>query len=233
MVLSGEDSETSALAEACATTSRALPLPPKEGADLLAGLGSLDDQIEQEGSDPEGDFARVVIAASTYRTGATSAETLGGALARFRDTCDAAGHSFEDASPTTADEVPESDTTEARTTDVSTATAEAGVTEPDVCPGPPAESPTPEIAAQCLYVAYKAGDPGLAGFYASEEAIDSMFETPWEPPEWSFQGCEDTQTVQPTCGYFIPDSSHGVGVEMLMSYGASMGAAVMEVAFYG
>jgi hypothetical protein len=90
---------------------------------------------------------------------------------------------------------------------------------------------TPEIAAQCFYRSYTAGDQAAASPFASWGVFDSL--GPWQPPEWEWTGCEASDTgYASACWMFIEDDFHGVGVEMMMNRSEDT-YYVAQIEFYG
>jgi hypothetical protein len=233
-----DDDDGGALEDACNVTSDALPKPLDEGVEQLAGLQDLDDRLDAEGGDPTGDFARVVIAANAYQVGAIDDDTMRSALARFGATCEAAGYSLTglDAAPPESSTSSQAVPTTPGTSEITETTAvPSGEVLASIEDCPPAPDPplSVEPTAQCLYLAYKVNDRELARFYASDEAISSIFEYPWQPPDWEWVGCTDVDTLVPNCSYFIRDDFHGVGVELEMTNTASLGPQVAKVTFLG
>lgn len=99
----------------------------------------------------------------------------------------------------------------------STTTAATAPAIPDEATGAACDSEDPataEEAAWCLYEAYKAGDEELALRYGSQEAVSSLFDVAWEPPDWQFSECDWRNTIF-TCSWVAP----GVAAEMLMQDG--------------
>jgi len=101
------------------------------------------------------------------------------------------------------------------------ATTPAGLS-PEECP----QEPTPgsvvgEQAARCLYHAWSVDDHVLARAYASDEAIEDLFEFPSEPSDWEWGGCDVS------CVWLAP----GVWVDMFMGSNPDGSLRVEEILF--
>jgi hypothetical protein len=108
-------------------------------------------------------------------------------------------------------------------------------TAPDPCATPPAKN-GPDHAANCLYSTYVAGDQGAAGYFASPEVVAKLFEYPFEPPEWTFLGCDPAEPNYDVCWFDagpIPGIAHGLSAEMTVFTTPSAGSTVEQLEFYG
>ncbi len=93
-----------------------------------------------------------------------------------------------------------------------------------------------EDAALCLYETYRANDAEAAALYVFDEAVvDTLFTTPWELPEWTFEGCEPSPDDANTfyCSFSVDAEVHGGVIEMRVYSTPSAGAGVDAVEFYG
>lgn len=92
-----------------------------------------------------------------------------------------------------------------------------------------------EFIAQCFYAAYRADDRAQAALFADPDAVDAVFQWPWEPPDWHFIECEETVDRLPYgfCYFWIDGEPHGVQVEMAMDGGVSAGMSVSAVEYFG
>lgn len=119
---------------------------------------------------------------------------------------------------------------------VQPASTVAPTTSPPECPRTWTEPMREmDLVAKCLYTAYREGDRDWAAVFADPEAVDRLFEWPWEPPEWQFDRCEENAAVPPYgyCYYWIEGEPHGVQVEMVMDGGVSAGLSVWGIEYYG
>ena len=76
--------------------------------------------------------------------------------------------------------------------------------------GAPASS---EQAAQCLYAAWKEGNPERAAAVATPEAVSSLFREKWSPPDAAFEPCiSDHQAGGDLCTYDYHGATYLVDV---------------------
>lgn len=92
-----------------------------------------------------------------------------------------------------------------------------------------------DLIAKCLYTAYRDGDRDRAAIFGDPDAVAKLFESPWEPPEWQFDRCEENASVPPYgyCYFGIHGEPHGVQIEMMLDGGLSAGLTVAAVEYYG
>ena len=139
-------------------------------------------------------------------------------------------------------------TTTAPTTTLAPASTLPPTTVPATTPPPPTSPPEPtcatpppkagpEQAAKCLYEAYRSGDRASAVYFANDEVITKLFENPFEPPEWTFLGCDPPVEQNYDVCWFdlgvVVGAGHGVSAEMTVFSTPSAGSSVESLEFYG
>lgn len=151
-------------------------------------------------------------------------------LGDFVDVCRSAGYQWT-GSVGTDDAPPPPPTTASTTTSTVPATTFGERVEP-ACQDPRPDRVAVEVAAQCTYEAYRAGDQDLASSYADPQVIDELFATPWSPPEWTFVGCTPGDPNIWSCQFAPSNDDLGL-YEFTVFSTPSAGASVSAFEVFG